>query len=246
MKELSIEEKAKAYDEAIKRLEDIKTGKCQKTFVFTEGLFDYIFPELRESEDWIPKEIIKYLKEKGDFRSCWIAWLEKQGEQKPTVEMKTPEGSLGIDYDTYNKIVDKCVYGEQNPAWNEEDERIYQSIIDDTVQENQLGDKQINWLESLKDRVQPQPKWNYNDEIIIGTIIQEIEKISSEKFIDNAKYRCLDWLRYRTKSLRPQSQWKPSDEQIEALDDVIDEYDGYPEFDSLVSLKNDLKKLMGE
>ena len=38
------EEKAKAYDEAIKRLEDIKTGKCQKTFVFTEGLFEYISP----------------------------------------------------------------------------------------------------------------------------------------------------------------------------------------------------------
>ena len=67
MKKLSIEEKTKAYDEDIKRLEDIKTGKCQKTFVFTECLFDYIFPELKESEDekWIPKEIIKYLKEKG-------------------------------------------------------------------------------------------------------------------------------------------------------------------------------------
>lgn len=80
MKKLSIEEKAKRYDEAIKRLEYIKTGKCKKTFLFTEGLFDYIFPELKDSEDekWIPKEIIKYLKEKGDFRSCWIAWLEKQ------------------------------------------------------------------------------------------------------------------------------------------------------------------------
>lgn len=113
MKELSIEEKAKAYDEAIKRLEDIKTGKCQKTFVFTEGLFDYIFPELKESdgEKWIPKEIAKYLKEKGDFRSCWLAWLEKQCEQK----IKTPEESLGIDSDTYNKIVDECIYGEQKP-----------------------------------------------------------------------------------------------------------------------------------
>ena len=57
----------------------------------------------------------------------------------------------------------------------------------------------------------PSKEWNYNDEIIIETIIQEIEKIPSEKFIDNAKYRCLDWLRYRTKSLRPQNRWKPSD-----------------------------------
>lgn len=40
-----------------------------------------------------------------------IAWLEKQGEQK----IKTPEESLGIDSDTYNKIVDECIYGEQKP-----------------------------------------------------------------------------------------------------------------------------------
>ena len=36
--------------------------------------------------------------------------------------------------------------------WSEEDERIYQSIMDDTVQENQLDDKQTNWLKSLKER----------------------------------------------------------------------------------------------
>lgn len=122
MKELSIEEKAKAYDEAIKRLEDINTGKCQKTFVFTEGLFDYIFPELKESED---DRMVKFIKnqlfnikktitenyELDAKLTKAIGWLEKQGEQK----IKTPEESLGIDSDTYNKIVDECIYGEQKP-----------------------------------------------------------------------------------------------------------------------------------
>ena len=41
--------------------------------------------------------------------------LEKQGEQKTTIEMITPEESLGIDSETYNKIVDECIYGEQKP-----------------------------------------------------------------------------------------------------------------------------------
>ena len=41
--------------------------------------------------------------------------MEKQGEQKHVFEMKTPEESLGVDSDTYNKIVDECVYGEQKP-----------------------------------------------------------------------------------------------------------------------------------
>jgi len=45
---------------------------------------------------------------------------------------------------------------EKKPAtWSKEDERIYQSIIDDTVQENQLDIKQIDWLKSIKYRVQP-------------------------------------------------------------------------------------------
>lgn len=41
---------------------------------------------------------------------------ENQGEQKSTIKMKTPEESLGIDSDTYNKIVDACIYDEQKPA----------------------------------------------------------------------------------------------------------------------------------
>ncbi len=34
--------------------------------------------------------------------------------------------------------------GKQKYSWSEEDERIYQSIMDDTVQENQLDDKQTD------------------------------------------------------------------------------------------------------
>jgi hypothetical protein len=114
----TIEEKAKAYDEAIKRA---------KEFVSKDNVevTEYIFPELAESEDErIRKEMIEILKKEAhDFPSSviaeksnsWIAWLEKQGEQK--LEMKTPEESLGIDSETYNKIVDECVYGEQKPKF---------------------------------------------------------------------------------------------------------------------------------
>ena len=58
----------------------------------------------------------------------------------------------------------------QISAWTEEDERIYQSIIDDTVQENQLDNKQINWIESFKDRVRPKQEWTEEDERAIGII----------------------------------------------------------------------------
>ena len=49
----------------------------------------------------------------GRLRCLKPKSLENQGEQKPAIEMKTPEESLGIDSDTYNEIVDECIYGEQ-------------------------------------------------------------------------------------------------------------------------------------
>lgn len=118
MKELSIEEKAKAYDEALARANEMIKSMTNIGGVAKVDDIQHIFPELKEGdgEKWIPKEIAKYLKEKGDFRSCWLAWLEKQGEQNPAFEMKTPEESLGIDSDTYNKIVDECIYGNHKPA----------------------------------------------------------------------------------------------------------------------------------
>ena len=51
--------------------------------------------------------------EKGIRKAFNKIWEEKQDEQKPVDEMKTPEESLDIDSDTYNKVVDECIYGEQ-------------------------------------------------------------------------------------------------------------------------------------
>ena len=102
MKELSIEEKARRYDEAIKRVEDIKIGKCETRFMFTEGLFEHIFPALKESEDErIRKAIINVFASHKDYEVFFgvsvediLAWLEAQGEQKPAdkVEPKFHEG----------------------------------------------------------------------------------------------------------------------------------------------------------
>lgn len=83
MKELSIKEKAKAYDEAIERAKEV----YQRGY-YISGDIESIFPELKESEDErIRKEIIAFIK-KRDRSGCdydydlWIAWLEKQGEPK--------------------------------------------------------------------------------------------------------------------------------------------------------------------
>lgn len=119
----------KKYKEALQKAK--QRLDCDKNgFISTDkALLLSMFPELKESEDEkIRKELIDFLQETIDNvgkspniwtmsnAKKWIAWLEKQGEQKSTLKMKTPEESLGIDSDTYNKIVDEYIYGEPKPA----------------------------------------------------------------------------------------------------------------------------------
>lgn len=118
MKELSIQEKATRYDEALK--ESVIAHKDEDRHL--KATLERIFPELKESED---DRMVKFIKnqlfnikktitenyELDAKLTKAICWLEIQCEQK----IKTPEESLGIDSDTYNKIVDECIYGEQKP-----------------------------------------------------------------------------------------------------------------------------------
>ena len=46
-----------------------------------------------------------------------VAKCFEQGEQKPVIKMKTPEESLGIDSETYNEIVNDCIFGENEPKF---------------------------------------------------------------------------------------------------------------------------------
>lgn len=78
MKELSINEKAKAYDEAIERAKKI----------YGNGIIERIFPELKEGDDErIKKNCIHFLELQKqhhaatfEIEEC-IDWLEKQGKQ---------------------------------------------------------------------------------------------------------------------------------------------------------------------
>lgn len=57
-------------------------------------IFRRIFPELKENEDEkIRKEILEYISKATGCKE-WIAWLEKQGEQKPVEEVE-PKFKVG-------------------------------------------------------------------------------------------------------------------------------------------------------
>ena len=118
MKELTIRQKARRYDEAIEKARCYYVGANGNEDMIT--MTTTMFPELKESEGekWIPKEIAKYLKEKGGFRSCWLAWLEKQGEQKPTVII--PKFRVGDEIKTSNEESLTITKIDEKGYWSED------------------------------------------------------------------------------------------------------------------------------
>ena len=85
---MTIEEKAKAYDEAFEKAKEILEMTSDKSAIYT------IFPGLEEPEDErIRKEIISALKFANDtgVYDKHIAWLEKQGEQNEKMKKDIAE-----------------------------------------------------------------------------------------------------------------------------------------------------------
>lgn len=235
MKELSIEEKAKRYDEALKVLHKYDCANI----MFSQSLKEELFPELKESEDErIRKALIKYYSFDKDGGSHAldnitpkqiVTWLEKQGEQKPTdEEMKA---LLRTEYEKGRADA----IAEMQKSWSEEDI----SKIDRLIMYFKGKDNKefTEWFSLLKDRVLPQPKQEWSEE--------EIEKAAQEwdsKANFNPFYMTMDGdkptgvkqditthkesfkagVNWILKFLKPQNTWKPSDEQMEALESATE------------------------
>ena len=215
----------KAYKEAL--------GRAKKLYdqgTITESL-SYCFPELKESEDELTrKDLLEYVKHCVCYRDVckeekdkWIAWLEKQGQSKPTIPYKairegvahfgitqyqidnwlkkyvgiegegqstfeqckqegdrivenpdgthfnlsqlervakaeTPEESLCISTDEYNKVVNECIFGAENKSrWTEEDECYMGECISAVATKDgwsfEEKRKTKHWLKSIKQRI---------------------------------------------------------------------------------------------
>ena len=103
MKELSIEQKAKAYDEAKARISRaFDSNRC------TIGFMNEIFPELKESEDEKLREQVVYAINQLHVCECTktklLAWLEKQ---KPDEWSREDKDTLERIISFINSFVDK-------------------------------------------------------------------------------------------------------------------------------------------
>ena len=191
----------------------------------------------------------------------------KRGKQKPadkvkpkfkegdTIRLKEGDGKLwkiekiredgytmighGLDETDFLFLDDKWEVVEQNPAWSEEDERIWSQVINEieaiksnssTVFEKNIAQDKIDWLKSLKDRVQPQQEWSEEDAKTLNRISVILVDASEVKnwwkeyrLIERDEMiRLTDFL----KSLRPQNRWKPSERDLGSLTDAIIHYEG--------------------
>lgn len=279
MKELSIEEKAKRYDEALKVLHKYDGVNI----IFSQSLKEKMFPELKESEDEkIKKSLIRLVKAfydcnfptpEGFERKDILAWIEKQSEQKSAwseessafkdkllelfqkfryIKESAPTNGDIIDY--VDAHIQELIDTMQKPTeWDGEEEKMLNEMYEffDTHKIPSLKhnmDDYAKFIKSLKDKVQPKQEWSEKDE----RIRQDIENLIHFALEDGSavsptanttKEGAISWIQ----SLRPQSTWKPSKEQMKELNIAKNSFFelSYRTKGVLKSLYQDLEKLKG-
>lgn len=228
---MTTEQKAKAYDEALNIAKE--TYETQPMY---RAWLEKMFPELRESEDEkmtrvislaltdVPEE--RFTSLGTTSRDC-LAYLKKQKEQKPAL---TPE-----------RIRPKFAVGDTvcRPMWSDHTIReiyvrcndpVYVCVNEEGTESHIPFSEQDEW-----ERKEQKPaEWSEEDEKMLQRIIRHTEseyqdwcndKYGNSEIVSDGKRSCLerlDWLEKRLKSLRP--SWKPSEEQMEAMEFVIKDY----------------------
>lgn len=196
---MDIYEKAKAYDDAIRKADDIRKGNCETPFVYSQGLFEYLFP-LEESEDErIRKELLGFLRNIPNSNyTCeeMALWLEKQGEQKSVDKVEPFDKYEGLT-DFERTLADIFIgwIGEE-PGWKQYIKDNADVLLKTAIEK--FNSVQVTLFEQ-------KPAWSEED-------IRNIQDIDSILFYDKdlpeeTCMRLRNWL----KSLKPHT------EMVEAL-----------------------------
>lgn len=126
---------------------------------------------------------------------------------------------------------------EQKPEWSEEDSRRLNRIEIILKHDISSSSEDIAWLNSLKDRVQPKQEWSEEDRDLIEELISYFRNEIAIGSLDSEHYK--NYIIPKLISFRPQSQWKPTEEQMRELFNMLHRGNTV----ILYSLYNDLKAL---
>jgi len=148
----------KKYKEALERMKSWVKGEHPECFCEAQKAAEFVFPELKENEDENIRKAIKY-------------GLDHVFTNNTTIFEVTKEQCLswleGQD--------------DQKPVLNEEDEKMFKSIIECIDGTGLLDSDQITWFKSLKDRVgckvnyMTTKEWSEEDEYQINTILHGLD-----------------------------------------------------------------------
>ena len=123
-------------------------------------------------------------------------------EQRDTLMKAMAEAGYAFDFE--KKELKKI---EPQPAWSDEDEKRIKNILSvldvqvcwdgATLKKMNPYQKEINWLKSLKDRVQPQPKqeWSEIDKNFMYDILSNLTELKDRYGEGYGNVRkCIEWL----------------------------------------------------
>lgn len=198
-------------------------------------------PEMAESdEERMRKELISYININEEYRHTididtrnrFIAWIEKHGEQKPIYQKFRVGDKVKDNYLTYTvEGIDEDSYKLQ--AYSKDGHKgctVYLTI----------------GCEKGYELIEQKPvTWSDEDEKMLSDIIKDLVHPWNEYIPDRIEYE-IKWLKNRLKSISPQSAWKPTIEQVDALQIAIENAEHEKEYsnqNALVSLMEDLNKL---
>lgn len=177
----------------------------------------------------------------------WLKSLKDRVQPQPKQEWSEEDeqnlqfwldNNKSIDSDKRNwlKSLKDRVQTQTKQEWNKKDENFLESIINDTEQGALLDKEQINWLKSLRDKtqLQMQQEWSEEDEKNWRHCLHYIDA-----YVTPVKEH-VDWY----KNIRNRIGWKPSEEQMDELEDVINFLKSNNILEKeMETLYNDLKKL---
>ena len=206
MKELTIEEKAKAYDEALERIRK-ELQKCGYTGCDTARFINRYFPELKESEgERIRKELLEHCKNQAKpyiqtGNKCpqiqsWIDWLEKQGSEPNWYHHKVDLSDCSEEYrKAYYDGWNNC--NMQHSQYKSESNDVVKCLINgmkfyyEDNEEATWGTEKfsmkvkdiLSWLEKQgnKDSQVKLPTFTFDDILALQCCMETVKKVQNDK-----------------------------------------------------------------
>jgi hypothetical protein len=235
MKELSVEQKAKRYDEVV------AMAKECITYIPDEAVNEYMlnmFPELKESKAGKPNGgIVSEDFNEGDgFYKVNLAYLsQEQVEEIENIVKKWNTKIKESEDDRVRKLLIDYLKERRSCYFKERKSCGHQYLL--------RYDHWINWLEKQGEQ---NPTWSEYDEVMLHSIISDFKGFKHDNTSSLAPHfdNCIAWV----KSLKDRATWKPTEEQINAIrlarSFVTDDSSDNPTLSEiLLKLEKQLKKL---